>query len=89
MDDLSLEAYGMLMLLRMHQAEGIEPEPWALAELGRVETEAEALALVEEVKASGWLDVKGCDACPSGHLCTNPEVVAEREREDAEYAAAV
>ncbi|MEU8893714.1 hypothetical protein [Streptomyces sp. NPDC048442] len=29
-----------------------------------------AQELFAAVLASGWMDVKGCPACPSGHLCT-------------------
>lgn len=69
---LSLEARAMLTLMRTYQSEGEEFDPEAAAVIQRCD-ENEARRLADEVRASGWLDVKGCAMCPAGHLCARTD----------------
>ncbi|MCX5197516.1 hypothetical protein OOK31_27080 [Streptomyces sp. NBC_00249] len=66
--DISPEEFTALGFLRLNMAEGTvaDPERFAAYEgIGSVERALELFAAVAELA-----EVKGCSACPSGHLCT-------------------
>ncbi|MFD8985571.1 hypothetical protein [Streptomyces sp. NPDC059564] len=69
---LSLEVTGAIAFLRSCLSQLEEPDLADFAERNRL-GEAEARRLWDAAWASGFVDEKGCDACPAGHLCTREQ----------------
>lgn len=76
-EQLTLEQLGALMYIRAQQAALEEPDPEEFGKFDRVDGPNHARQLFAEVEATGWLDYRGCEACPAGHLCSRNEGQAE------------
>ncbi|MFF5704005.1 hypothetical protein ACFY7H_16080 [Streptomyces sp. NPDC012794] len=66
--DISLDEFAALAFIRSHMAGGTEADPEEFARhegVGTVERARELFGAVAELAG-----VKGCSACPSGHICT-------------------
>ncbi|MFD8608562.1 hypothetical protein [Streptomyces sp. NPDC059631] len=73
--ELTAEEFAAFGYLRSCEAAGDEATVEYFCERMGGDVDAErAKELFAAVIASGWMDVKGCPACPSGHLCTRGTV---------------
>ncbi|MEV5778554.1 hypothetical protein AB0L49_46440 [Streptomyces antimycoticus] len=79
MHDMSVEQFAVLAYLRGCMAEGVEGTPEDFATLGDWDGFGDIPQVFAEVRASSWLDHRGCSACPQGHLCTRGEADGARE----------
>uniref|UniRef100_A0AAU2ADQ8 Uncharacterized protein n=1 Tax=Streptomyces sp. NBC_00093 TaxID=2975649 RepID=A0AAU2ADQ8_9ACTN len=70
MQDMSMEQFAVFAYLRGCLAEGVEGTPEDFATLGDWDAFDDIPLAFAEVRASGWLDNRGCSACPQGQLCT-------------------
>ncbi|MFE4873874.1 hypothetical protein [Streptomyces sp. NPDC056682] len=69
--ELTAEEFAAFGYLRSCEAAGDEATVEDFCERMGGDVDAErAKELFAAVIASGWMGVKGCPACPSGHLCT-------------------
>ncbi|WP_435191330.1 hypothetical protein [Streptomyces sp. bgisy126] len=72
-EDLSADIARAVMFFRSYKSQLQTPQPADLLHFGFAENLDQAHALWEQAHASGYIDYKGCDACPTGHLCTRDE----------------
>ncbi|MFD6802681.1 hypothetical protein [Streptomyces cyaneofuscatus] len=73
--DLTAEEFAAFAYLRSCDAAGDEVTAEHFCErISRDGDVERAKKLFAAVAASGWLEVKGCSACPSGHLCTRDTI---------------
>ncbi|MFE1271311.1 hypothetical protein [Streptomyces sp. NPDC058758] len=72
-EQLPVEVAGAVMLLRARKSQLQDANPEALLGNRGVETLERAQDLYDKAHASGYVDYKGCDACPTGHLCTRED----------------
>ncbi|MFF4735071.1 hypothetical protein ACFY2W_04095 [Streptomyces sp. NPDC001262] len=76
-EQLTLEQLGALMYMRAQHAALDEPDPEAFGQFDGIGGPAHARRLFAEIEATGWLNYRGCEACPAGHLCSRSEGRAE------------
>lgn len=70
LEELPVDVAGAAMFMRSRRSQLREPDPAEFGKRPDVGGEDQARKLFEAATASGWVDYKGCDACPTGHLCT-------------------
>ncbi|MGW0735590.1 hypothetical protein [Streptomyces sp. NPDC002851] len=72
--DLAADEFAALMYMRAKAARLEEPDALEFGRFAGTGGTARAHALFAAVKATKWLEHRGCEACPAGHLCTrSPE----------------
>lgn len=72
-DELDADVAGAVLFMRTCRSQLRHPDP---AEFGRhngINGTEHARELFAAASASGFVDYKGCEACPTGHLCTRSE----------------
>lgn len=74
-DALPTEVAATVAYMRSRQGQLEEPDPAEYGTHEGVNGEAHARELFAAAQESGWVDYKGCGACPAGHLCTREEVL--------------
>ncbi|MFD7319496.1 hypothetical protein ACFV9D_00140 [Streptomyces sp. NPDC059875] len=62
-----------VMFLRSCRSQLREPDPDEYGRHASVNGPDHARELFAAAEASGYVDFKGCDACPAGHLCTRED----------------
>ncbi|MER5966411.1 hypothetical protein [Streptomyces sp. NPDC002057] len=75
-NDVPLDVAGAVLFLRACRSQSETPDP---EEYGRhidVNGPDHARELFAAAEATGYVDEKGCDACPVGDLCTRAETEA-------------
>ncbi|MFZ3562696.1 hypothetical protein ACOKM5_42955 [Streptomyces sp. BH097] len=72
-EDLPIDVAGAVAYMRMCRSQLEEPDPAAFGLHEGVNGTAHARKLFAAALASGAVDEKGCEACPTGHLCTRTE----------------
>jgi hypothetical protein len=72
-DELSVEQYGVLGILRDPRTDGPEDAIRKLTARSDEFTVRQTRDLVDAVVATEWVDVKGCDACPNAAHCTRED----------------
>jgi hypothetical protein len=72
-EGVSAQIVGTVMYMRGCMSQLESPDPVEFATHEGVNGVEHAKALFAEAKATGWVDYKGCDACPTAHLCTREE----------------
>ncbi|MFE1781268.1 hypothetical protein ACFW9F_01405 [Streptomyces sp. NPDC059506] len=72
-DELSLEVASTVAFMRSCRARLEEPDPEEYGRHEGVNGVEHARELFAAALASGYVDEKGCEACPAGHLCTRAE----------------
>lgn len=72
-EELSLELAGTVTYMRAMRARLQEPDPAVYGTHKGVNGTEHAKELFAAALASGYVDVKGCEACPAGHLCTRKD----------------
>lgn len=71
--ELPVDVAAAVGFMRACQAQLEKPDPAVYGTHKGVNGTEHARQLFDEAKASGFVDYKGCDACPTGHLCTRSE----------------
>ncbi|WP_424863894.1 hypothetical protein [Streptomyces sp. MMS24-I29] len=69
-DKLPLDVAAAVCYIRSCNAKLEEPDPAVYGAHEGVNGTAHARELFAAARASGYVDHKGCEACPAGHLCT-------------------
>lgn len=69
-EDLPLDVAAAVAFLRTCRSPMEEPDPEAYGQHQGVNGTEHAKELFAAALASGYVDEKGCEACPAGHLCT-------------------
>ncbi|MEU9703016.1 hypothetical protein [Streptomyces sp. NPDC047981] len=69
-DELPLSVATAVLYLRSCESRLEEPAPKDLLRFDEVESLEQAQELWDKAHDSGYVDYKGCEACPTGHLCT-------------------
>lgn len=72
-DALSPDVAMAVMYLRTLRSQLEDPDPAKYAKHNGVGSMERAQELFTAAEDSGWIDYKGCDACPTGHLCTRTD----------------
>jgi hypothetical protein len=72
-EELSAEVAGAVAYMRTCRSRLEEPDPVAYGRHEGVNGAVHARKLFAAALASGAVDEKGCEACPTGHLCTRTE----------------
>ncbi|WP_330342670.1 hypothetical protein [Streptomyces sp. NBC_00557] len=69
-EELPLDVAATVAYLRTCRSRLEEPDPEAYGRREGVRDTEHAKELFAAALASGYVDEKGCEACPTGHLCT-------------------
>ncbi|WP_435975525.1 hypothetical protein [Streptomyces sp. Qhu_M48] len=72
-----LDVAGAVLFLRACRSQFETPDPEEYGRHEGVNGPDHARELFAAAEASGYVDVKGCDACPVGDLCTRQETEGE------------
>ncbi|MFJ1782549.1 hypothetical protein ACIOKA_38220 [Streptomyces anulatus] len=72
-DELPTDVAAAVGFIRSHEAQLSEPDPKVYGTHAGVNGTRHARELFAAARASGYVDYKGCDACPTGHLCTRTD----------------
>ncbi|WP_372412204.1 hypothetical protein [Streptomyces luteireticuli] len=71
LQDMTTRQFAVFAYLPVCMAEGEEGTPEGFAETADWGDEiGDIKEIFDEVHASGWLQCRGCSACPRGDLCT-------------------
>lgn len=68
--ELPIEVAGAVGYMRAVKAKLGVPDPEVYGTHNGVNGTEHAQELFEAAQVSGYVDLKGCEACPTGHLCT-------------------
>ncbi|MEU3006646.1 hypothetical protein [Streptomyces sp. NPDC007020] len=69
-DELPTDVAAAVGFIRAHEAQLSEPDPEVYGTHTGVDGTQHARELFAAARASGYVEYAGCDACPTGHLCT-------------------
>ncbi|MCX4489812.1 hypothetical protein OG890_38885 [Streptomyces anulatus] len=72
-DELPLDVAGAVAFLRSYDAQLEEADPVVYGTHIGVNGTEHARELFAAARASRFVDYKGCEACPAGHLCTRTD----------------
>lgn len=73
LEDVPPEVVGAIVYMRGRISQLEKPDPIEYAKHKGVNGVEHAKELFAAAEASGWVDYKGCDVCPAGHLCTRSD----------------
>ncbi|MEU9849222.1 hypothetical protein [Streptomyces sp. NPDC047985] len=71
--ELPLDVAAAVGFIRAHEAQLSEPDPVVYGTHAGVNGTEHARELFAAARASGFVEYKGCEACPTGHLCTRTD----------------
>lgn len=71
--ELSADVASTVGFMRSCQVSLLDPDPVEYARHEGVGTVERARELFEAALASGYVDHRGCEACPAAHLCSRPK----------------
>jgi hypothetical protein len=71
-EELPLDVAAAVGFMRACRSQLEKPDPVVYGRHAGVNGAEHARELFAAAEASGYVDYKGCDACPAGHLCTRP-----------------
>lgn len=77
-EKLPVDVAAAVGFIRAHEAQLSEPDPKVYGTHAGVNGTKHARELFAAARASGYVDYKGCDACPAGHLCTRSDDEGEQ-----------
>ncbi|MFB9558569.1 hypothetical protein ACFFTP_30855, partial [Streptomyces roseoviridis] len=80
--ELPMDVAMAVMYLRSCKSQLRTTEPKDLLRFDSVTTLGQAQDLWNKAHASGYIDYKGCEACPTGHLCTRDDDQGDDPRGD-------
>ena len=72
-EDLTVDVAAAVAFMRTCRSRLEEPDPEVYGKHNGVNGTEHAKELFAAALASGYVDEKGCEACPTGHLCTRTD----------------
>lgn len=73
-NQLPSDVAATVAFIRSHDAQLSEPDPKVYGTHEGVNGTEHARELFAAARASGFVDYRGCSACPAGHLCTRSDI---------------
>ncbi|MFD8645908.1 hypothetical protein ACFV14_37005 [Streptomyces zaomyceticus] len=72
-EDIPADVAGTVIFMRSRRSQLQTPDPDEYGKHDGVNGPDHARELFAAAEASGYVDYKGCDVCPTGHLCTRED----------------